>query len=68
MSSRDLPHAVPTDDTRFRIFFLPVSEKKAGKNRIARMIDSPYHAERDAVFMLDEKGVDDPPEESSKRR
>ena len=44
--------------------------RKAGKNRIARMIDSPYHAERDAVFMLDEKGVDDPPEEgsSSKRR
>jgi DNA repair protein RadA len=42
--------------------------RKAGKNRIARMIDSPYHAERDAVFMLDEKGVDDPPEESTKRR
>ncbi|HVC26618.1 MAG TPA: DNA repair and recombination protein RadA [Nitrososphaerales archaeon] len=44
--------------------------RKAGKNRIARMVDSPYHPERDAVFMLDEKGVDDPPEESSgsKRR
>jgi DNA repair protein RadA len=44
--------------------------RKAGKNRIARMIDSPYHPERDAVFMLDEKGVDDPPEEGSgsKRR
>ena len=25
---------VPTDDTRFRILFLPVPEKKAGKNRI----------------------------------
>jgi DNA repair protein RadA len=42
--------------------------RKAGKNRIARMVDSPYHPERDAVFMLDEKGVDDPPEESSKRK
>jgi DNA repair protein RadA len=42
--------------------------RKAGKNRIARMMDSPYHAERDAVFMLDEKGVDDPAEESSSRR
>jgi DNA repair protein RadA len=42
--------------------------RKAGKNRIARMIDSPYHPERDAVFMLDEKGIDDPPEESSKRK
>jgi len=42
--------------------------RKAAKNRIARMVDSPYHPERDAVFMLDEKGVDDPPEESSKRR
>jgi DNA repair protein RadA len=42
--------------------------RKAGKNRIARMMDSPYHAERDAVFMLDEKGVDDPAEESTPRR
>jgi DNA repair protein RadA len=42
--------------------------RKAGKNRIARMIDSPYHPEMDTVFMIDEKGVDDPPEESSKRR
>lgn len=42
--------------------------RKAGKNRIARMIDSPYHPERDAVFILDEKGIDDPPEESSKRK
>jgi len=42
--------------------------RKAGKNRIARMMDSPYHPERDAVFILDEKGIDDPPEESSKRR
>src|SRR5271157_2766796 len=42
--------------------------RKAAKNRIARMVDSPYHPERDAVFCLDEKGVDDPPEESSRKR
>ncbi len=42
--------------------------RKAGKNRVARMMDSPYHPERDAAFMLDDKGVDDPPEESSKRK
>jgi DNA repair protein RadA len=42
--------------------------RKAAKNRIARMVDSPYHPERDAVFILDEKGVDDPPEESSRKR
>jgi DNA repair protein RadA len=42
--------------------------RKAGKNRIARMIDSPYHPERDAVFMLNERGIDDPAEETSKRK
>ncbi len=42
--------------------------RKAAKNRIARMVDSPYHPERDVVFMLDEKGVDDPSEETTRRR
>jgi DNA repair protein RadA len=42
--------------------------RKAAKNRIARMVDSPYHPERDAVFMLDEKGVDDPAEETTRKR
>jgi predicted enzyme related to lactoylglutathione lyase len=32
--TRDEIGLVPTDDTRFRIVFEPVSEKKAGKNRI----------------------------------
>ena len=30
----DVVELVPTDDTRFRIRFLPVAEEKAGKNRI----------------------------------
>jgi len=42
--------------------------RKAGKNRIARMMDSPYHPEREAVFILNEKGIDDPPEDVPKRK
>jgi DNA repair protein RadA len=45
--------------------------RKSGKNRVARMVDSPYHAEREVVFVLDEKGIDDPPDDSpssSRRR
>jgi len=42
--------------------------RKAGKNRVARMVDSPYHPERDAVFVLDEKWVDDPSEETSRKK
>ncbi len=42
--------------------------RKAAKNRIARMVDSPYHPERDAIFVLDEKGVDDPSEDSPRRK
>ncbi len=45
--------------------------RKSGKNRVARMVDSPYHAEREIVFVLNEKGIDDPPEDdrsSSRRR
>ncbi|MHB1909114.1 MAG: DNA repair and recombination protein RadA [Nitrososphaerales archaeon] len=41
--------------------------RKSGKSRIARIVDSPYHAEREAVFVLDEKGVDDPQEEGRGR-
>lgn len=42
--------------------------RKAAKNRIARMVDSPYHPERDAVFMLGERGVDDPSEETTRKK
>lgn len=42
--------------------------RKSGKSRVARMVDSPYHAEREVVFVLTEKGIDDPPEESSRKR
>jgi DNA repair protein RadA len=42
--------------------------RKSGKSRVARMVDSPYHPEREAVFVLNEKGIDDPAEESSSSR
>ena len=33
--------------------------KRSGKNRIARMVDSPYHAEREVVFALSDRGISD---------
>ncbi|MDG6988932.1 MAG: DNA repair and recombination protein RadA [Nitrososphaerota archaeon] len=42
--------------------------RKAAKNRIARMVDSPYHPERDTVFVLNDRGVDDPSEESTRKK
>jgi DNA repair protein RadA len=42
--------------------------RKSGKNRVARMVDSPYHAEREIVFVLSEKGIDDPSEEVVRKR
>ena len=38
----------------YRIFL-----KKSGKNRIARMVDSPYHAEREVLFTLTDRGISD---------
>ncbi|MBC7090469.1 MAG: DNA repair and recombination protein RadA [Nitrososphaeria archaeon] len=40
--------------------------RKSGKNRIARIVDSPYHAEADAIFTLTEAGIGDPEENSKK--
>lgn len=34
-------------------------KRSSGKNRIARMVDSPYHAEREVLFTLAEKGISD---------
>ena len=40
--------------------------RKSGKNRIAKMKDSPYHPEHEAVFTLNEKGIDDPTDAKKK--
>ena len=42
--------------------------RKASKSRIARMVDSPYHPEGEAVFVINSKGVDDPSEDSPRKR
>ncbi|MDG7001578.1 MAG: DNA repair and recombination protein RadA [Nitrososphaerota archaeon] len=42
--------------------------RKSGKSRVARMVDSPYHAEREIVFVLNDKGIDDPQEDSLRKR
>ena len=41
--------------TTYRIYL-----KKAGKNRIARMVDSPYHPSQEVLFSITEKGIEDP--------
>jgi len=33
--------------------------KKSGKKRIARMIDSPEHEQKDAAYQLTVKGIED---------
>jgi DNA repair protein RadA len=42
--------------------------KKSGENRIARMIDSPYHPYGDVRFTVNEKGVDDLEEDAKKTK
>jgi DNA repair protein RadA len=39
--------------------------KKSGENRVARIIDSPYHPYSDARFTLNEKGADDLEDEAA---
>lgn len=41
--------------------------KRSGRNRIARMVDSPYHPEREVMFALSDKGIEDPEETTSKK-
>jgi DNA repair protein RadA len=42
--------------------------KKSGENRVARMIDSPYHPYGDVRFTVNEKGADDLEEERKNKR
>ncbi len=42
--------------------------RKASKSRIARMVDSPYHPEGEAIFVINNKGIDDPAEETPRKR
>jgi DNA repair protein RadA len=42
--------------------------RKAGTDRIARIIDSPYHPYSDVRFTVNEKGIDDTEQEGPKKR
>jgi DNA repair protein RadA len=42
--------------------------RKAGTDRIAKMIDSPYHPYEDVRITVNEKGIDDIAEDSPKKR
>ncbi len=42
--------------------------RKAGNDRIAKIIDSPYHPYDDIRFTVNEKGIDDTDQETPKKR
>ena len=42
--------------------------RKSGENRIAKMIDSPYHPYSDTRFTINQKGIDDLEDSTEKRR
>lgn len=42
--------------------------RKAGTDRIAKMIDSPYHPYDDVRFTVNEKGIDDTDQDAPKKR
>lgn len=41
--------------------------RKSGANRVARMVDSPYHAYSECIFTVTDKGVDDVEVEAKKK-
>src|SRR5215469_14845113 len=42
--------------------------RKSGENRLAKMMDSPYHPYSDTRFTINEKGADDMEEDSLSKR
>jgi DNA repair protein RadA len=46
---------VMAQSSTYRIFL-----RRSGRNRIARMVDSPYHPESEIVFTIDDNGISDP--------
>ena len=54
-SARPTGGNVVAHTSTYRIYL----KRSSGKNRIARMVDSPYHAEREVLFTLADKGIAD---------
>ena len=42
--------------------------RKSGENRVAKMMDSPYHPYSDTRFTINEKGTDDIEEEGTSKK
>ena len=42
--------------------------RKSGENRVAKMMDSPYHPYSDTRFTINEKGTDDIEEEGASKK
>ena len=42
--------------------------RKSGENRLAKMMDSPYHPYSDTRFTINEKGADDIEEEGTSKK
>ena len=42
--------------------------RKSGENRIAKMVDSPYHPYSDTRFTVNEKGIDDLEDSTNKKK
>ena len=42
--------------------------RKSGENRVAKMMDSPYHPYSDTRFTINEKGADDIKEEGASKK
>ena len=42
--------------------------RKSGENRIAKMVDSPYHPYSDTRFTINQKGIDDLEDRTKERR
>ena len=42
--------------------------RKSGENRLAKMVDSPYHPYSDTRFTINEKGTDDIEEEGASKK
>jgi DNA repair protein RadA len=42
--------------------------RKSGENRVAKMMDSPYHPYSDTRFTINEKGADDMEEDALSKR
>jgi DNA repair protein RadA len=60
--TRPIGGNVVAHTSTYRIYF-----KKSGKKRIARMVDSPHHAEQEVIFTLGEAGVLDPDSDTKKK-